>query len=68
VSDDDIRRALLALRDDPQQAAEFLVKAANDGGGRDNISVVVAAVRAPFAVERARPWRLRSLLSRLGSR
>jgi len=45
VSDDDIARIITAAPD-PQTAADTLVAAANDAGGRDNISVVVVEVLA----------------------
>ena len=40
VDDDGIEAALLAHAD-PQQAADALVRLALDGGGRDNVTVVV---------------------------
>src|SRR5690606_29380742 len=46
VSDDDIVDILLAHADDPDAAAQALVDAANDAGGRDNITVVVVDVLA----------------------
>jgi PPM family protein phosphatase len=42
---DDIRR-LLTGTDDPQQAAEALVSAAVEAGGRDNVSVIVVVLDA----------------------
>ncbi|MGA1556557.1 MAG: Stp1/IreP family PP2C-type Ser/Thr phosphatase [Ilumatobacteraceae bacterium] len=41
VHDDTILEILLAHADDPQGAAEALVDAANEAGGRDNTTVVV---------------------------
>ena len=46
VSDDDIVDILLTHADDPDAAAQALVDAANDAGGRDNITVVVVDVLA----------------------
>jgi PPM family protein phosphatase len=43
VSDEDIARIITAAPD-PQTAADALVAAANEAGGRDNISVVVVEV------------------------
>ncbi|MEY2959373.1 MAG: hypothetical protein RLZZ01_1941, partial [Actinomycetota bacterium] len=44
VHDDDILSILLTHADDPQAAAEALVDAANEAGGRDNTTVVVLDV------------------------
>ncbi|QDT34435.1 PP2C family protein-serine/threonine phosphatase [Thalassoglobus polymorphus] len=43
ASDDTIHR-VLAEHDDPQEAAEALVKAAQDGGSKDNITCVIVHV------------------------
>ena len=43
VDDDDIT-VTLATESDPQDAADLLVKLANDAGGRDNITVIVIDV------------------------
>ena len=45
LSDAEISR-LLADHEDPQQAADALVRAAVDAGGRDNVTVVVVALDA----------------------
>lgn len=42
--DDDTIQKLLSASDDPQQVAESLVKAAQEGGSRDNITGVVVMV------------------------
>jgi PPM family protein phosphatase len=39
---DDRIAAILGVEDDPQAACEWLVGAANDQGGRDNITAIVA--------------------------
>lgn len=44
VADADIHRSLLDWRADPQEAARRLVQAANDAGGKDNITVVIVRV------------------------
>ena len=41
---DDALQRLVQENDDPQQAAEAIVKAAEDGGSRDNITCVVLHV------------------------
>jgi protein phosphatase len=43
VTDDGIAEVLLET-EDPQEAAEILVRLANEGGGRDNITVVIVDV------------------------
>jgi protein phosphatase len=43
---DDVIAETLRTSDDPQEAAERLVEAANDAGGRDNVTVVVVDVLA----------------------
>ena len=45
VSDEDIAR-IITVAPDPQTAADALVAAANEAGGRDNISVVVVEILA----------------------
>ena len=42
--DDDHIAEILSAHSDPQEAADALVQAANDNGGRDNITVIVADV------------------------
>ena len=44
ITDDAITEILTEHADDPQAAAQALVDAANDAGGRDNITVVVVDV------------------------
>ena len=46
LDDDIIQSTLLALQHDLRLAAQQLVQLANDCGGRDNISVILARVRA----------------------
>jgi PPM family protein phosphatase len=43
-ADDDVLHRILAEEDNPQEAAEKLVKAAQDGGSKDNITCVVLHV------------------------
>jgi protein phosphatase len=54
VSDEEIEGTLKTWADRPAIAATQLVRAANDNGGRDNISVVVVQVLREFGVSRAR--------------
>lgn len=51
VDDEDIRAVLTGLHGHPALAAEHLIQAANDGGGRDNVSVVVVHVLSRFAAD-----------------
>lgn len=44
LSDDEIRAQLLAHRDDPEAACRELVRAANQRGGEDNVTVIVVRV------------------------
>lgn len=47
ISDDRIRE-ILASGKQPNELVEELVKAANDAGGRDNVTVIVVSVRDPL--------------------
>lgn len=51
VGDDDIHRVLHECGDDIEKAADELVMMANENGGKDNISVILARVIAPFPLE-----------------
>ncbi len=53
IDDEDIA-AVLRMHDSLPQAAQALVEAANEAGGRDNISVIL--VRAQGAAPAARAW------------
>ncbi len=48
VEDDVIKAALEGRRSDLEAAADRLIQLANEAGGNDNISVLLAEVRAPF--------------------
>lgn len=52
VEDEEIQMTLIALRSNPELTVQQLVQAANDAGGRDNISVMLVSVLKSFAVER----------------
>ncbi len=51
VNDEAIHLTLTKDSDNLQQAAEVLVKMANDAGGRDNISVILVRILRPFPVK-----------------
>ena len=53
VEDDDIHLTLTELSANLELAAHQLVQMANDNGGKDNISVILARVLKPFAAERS---------------
>jgi protein phosphatase len=53
VEDEDIRLTLITLNANLELAANQLIQMANDNGGRDNISVILARVLKPFAAERS---------------
>lgn len=55
VEDEDIQSMVYAMRSNLPLAAEQLVQAANDNGGRDNISVILVKVKGKFAAPRG--WR-----------
>ena len=52
IEDDEIQMTLIALRSNLELTAQQLVQAANDAGGRDNISVMLVRVMKNFGVER----------------
>jgi protein phosphatase len=53
VEDEDIRLTLTTLSANLELAASQLIQMANDNGGKDNISVILAKVIKPFAAERS---------------
>lgn len=59
VEDEEIQLTLTSLSANLELAANQLVQMANDNGGKDNISVILARVLKPFPVERA--WHERFL-------
>ena len=61
VEDDEIRLTLITLRSNPSLTVQQLVQAANDNGGRDNISAVLIRVAEPFGVPRGWVARLKAL-------
>ena len=57
VDDEDISKTLLEHDGDLQMAAQSLVALANEQGGRDNISVILARSLKPFKAKRS--WYMR---------
>lgn len=53
VEDDDIQATLIGLGSNLQLAASQMVQMANDNGGKDNISVILAKVLKPFTAEKS---------------
>jgi protein phosphatase len=52
VDDEEIRLTLITLKTNPSLTVQQLVQAANDNGGRDNISAMLTRVTEPFGVPR----------------
>jgi PPM family protein phosphatase len=52
VEDEEIRLTLLTLKQNPNLTVQQLIQAANDNGGRDNISAMMIRVVEPFGVPR----------------
>ena len=52
IEDEEIQMTLIALRTNLDLTAQQLVQAANDAGGRDNVSVMLIKVKNQFPVER----------------
>ena len=61
VDDEEIRLTMVTLRQNPTLTVQQLVQAANDGGGRDNISAMLVRVAEPFAVPRGWLARFKAL-------
>lgn len=51
VEDEDISATLQILRANPPLAAARLIEMANDNGGRDNVSVILAKINGDFAAQ-----------------
>jgi PPM family protein phosphatase len=66
VDDEEIRLTLLTLQSNLALAADQLVLSANDNGGRDNVSVVLAKVLQPFPAKSGWMARLKSWFSSRG--
>jgi len=52
IEDEEIQMTLIALQSNLELSAQQLVQAANDAGGRDNVSVMLVRVLKSYAVER----------------
>ena len=61
VEDEEIRLTMLTLKTNPNLTVQQLVQAANDNGGRDNISAMLIRVAEPFGVARGWLARLKAL-------
>jgi protein phosphatase len=61
VEDEEIRLTLITLKSNPGLTVQQLVQAANDNGGRDNISAMLIRVAQPFGIERGWLARLKAL-------
>ena len=60
IEDEEIQMTMIALSSNLELTAQQLVQAANDAGGRDNISVILVRVKSGFAVERGWWARIKS--------
>ncbi len=63
IEDDEIQMTLIALRANLDLTAQQLVQAANDAGGRDNVSVMLVRVAKGFSVERGFWAKVKSLFA-----
>jgi protein phosphatase len=61
VDDEEIRLTLITLKSNPSLTVQQLVQAANDNGGRDNISAMLVRVAEPYGVPRGWLARLKAL-------
>jgi PPM family protein phosphatase len=61
VEDEEIRLTLITLRTNPNLTVQQLVQAANDNGGRDNISAMLIRVTEPYGVPRGWLARFKAL-------
>src|SRR5205085_9963202 len=61
VEEEEIRLTLITLKSNPTLTVQQLVQAANDNGGRDNISAMLIRVAEPFGVPRGWLARFKAL-------
>jgi serine/threonine protein phosphatase PrpC len=61
VDDEEIRLTLITLRQNPSLTVQQLIQAANDNGGRDNISAMLIRVAEPYGVPRGWLARFKAL-------
>jgi PPM family protein phosphatase len=52
IDDEEIQMTLIALRANLELTAQQLIQAANDAGGRDNVSVMLVKINKAYGVER----------------
>jgi PPM family protein phosphatase len=62
VEDEEIQKILMDAHGNIELAANLLIQAANNNGGKDNISVVIALVKKEFAADKG--W-VKSLLGKV---
>jgi PPM family protein phosphatase len=63
IEDEEIQMTLIALRTNLELTAQQLVQAANDAGGRDNVSVMLLKVAREFPVERGFWAKIKSIFA-----
>lgn len=61
VEDEELRLTLITLKNNPSLTVQQLIQAANDNGGRDNISAMLIRVAEPYGVARGWLARFRAL-------
>ena len=61
VEDEEIRLTLITLKQNPNLLVQQLIQAANDNGGRDNISAMLIRVAEPYGVPRGWLARFKAL-------
>jgi protein phosphatase len=61
VDDEEIRLTLITLKTNPNLTVQQLIQAANDNGGRDNISAMLSRIAEPFGVPRGWLARFKAL-------
>jgi PPM family protein phosphatase len=64
IEDEEIQMTLIALKSNLDLTAQQLIQAANDAGGRDNVSVMLVKINKDFAVERGFLARLKAWFAR----
>ena len=61
VEDEEIRLTLITLKTNPNLTVQQLIQAANDNGGRDNISAMLIRIAEPYGVPRGWLARFKAL-------
>jgi PPM family protein phosphatase len=62
IEDDEIHMTLIALQSNLDLTAQQLIQAANDAGGRDNVSVMLVKINHDYSVKRGFWSRMKSKL------